>query len=132
MFHFSVQPRFSETDCLGHINNSVIPVWFEEARTDLFRLFNPSLSMQTWNLILKRYDIDFIAQVWREHPVEIETTITKIGTTSLTVLQRALQQGTVAVQGHTTLVHFDYAAQRTAPIPDAIRALLEPHVAVDA
>src|SRR5690606_31382399 len=106
MFHYSVQPRFSETDCLGHINNSVIPVWFEEARTDLFRLFNPSLSMNTWNLILKRYDIDFVAQVWREYPVEIETTIAKIGTTSLTVLQRALQQGAVAVVGHTTLVHF--------------------------
>ena len=129
MFHTTFQPRFSECDGLGHINNSVPPVWFEEARTELFKLFNPSLEMKTWNLILKRYDIDFRAQIWRDYPIEVETEIVKIGNTSLTVEQRAIQQGTVAVVGHTTMVHFDYKAGRPEPIPEAIKEKLAAHVA---
>ncbi|MBI1317361.1 MAG: acyl-CoA thioesterase [Candidatus Hydrogenedens sp.] len=128
MFHFTVQPRFSETDGLGHINNTVLPVWFEEARTDLFRIFNPSLAMSSWNLILKRFDVEFVAQIWREYPVEIETVIEKIGTTSLTVVQRALQRSEPVAVGRTWLVYFDYQTHKPAPIPDDIREKLLPHL----
>jgi len=127
MFHFKVQPRFSETDGLGHINNTVLPVWFEEARTDLFRIFNPSLKLESWNLILKRYDIEFTAQMWRDDPVDIQTGIAKIGNTSLTVVQRAVQNGQTAAVGHTTLVHFDYRAGVPAAIPEDIREQLAEH-----
>jgi acyl-CoA thioester hydrolase len=128
MFHYTLQPRFSETDCLGHINNAVLPVWLEEARTDLFRLFNPSLAMKTWNLILRKYEVDLIAQIWREHPVEVITSIEKIGNSSLTVLQRVRQNGQEVAVGRTVLVHFDYGTARSVPIPEEIRALLQPHV----
>jgi acyl-CoA thioester hydrolase len=128
MFHYTLQPRFSETDCLGHINNAVLPVWLEEARTDLFRLFNPSLAMKTWNLILRKYEVDLIAQIWREHRIEILTSIEKIGNSSLTVLQRVRQNGQEVAVGRTVLVHFDYEAARSVPIPEEIRLLLQPHV----
>jgi acyl-CoA thioester hydrolase len=128
MFHYTLQPRFSETDCLGHINNAVLPVWLEEARTDLFKLFNPSLAMKTWNLILRKYEVDLIAQIWREHRIEILTSIEKIGNSSLTVLQRVRQNGQEVAVGRTVLVHFDYEAARSVPIPEAIRVLLQPHV----
>ena len=128
MFHYTLQPRFSETDGLGHINNSALPVWLEEARTDLFRLFNPSLSMKTWNLILRKYEVDFIAQIWREQPVEVLTSIEQIGNSSLTVIQRVRQAGQDVAVGRTVLVHFDYAEGRPAPIPQEIRELLHPHL----
>ena len=128
MFHYTLQPRFSETDCLGHINNAVLPVWLEEARTDLFKLFNPSLAMKTWNLILRKYEVDLIAQIWREHPIEILTSIEKIGNSSLTVLQRVRQNGQEVAVGRTVLVHFDYQSARSVPIPEEIRLLLQPHV----
>ena len=32
MLSLTVSPRFAETDALGHINNTVIPVWFEQGR----------------------------------------------------------------------------------------------------
>lgn len=132
MFTYTLQPRFSETDGLGHINNAVLPVWLEEARTDLFRIFNPSLDLSTWNLILKKYEIDFVAQIWRSEGIRIETSIQQIGTTSLTVLQRVVQSGKVVAVGKTVLVHFDYATARPTPIPEAIRAALQPHLAAEA
>ena len=51
MFTYTIQPRFSETDGMGHINNTVPPVWFEEARIGVFTIFNPSLTPFQWNLI---------------------------------------------------------------------------------
>lgn len=129
MFQYHLQPRFSETDGLGHINNATLPVWLEEARTDLFRMFNPSLSLKTWNLILKKYEIDFIAQIWREQQVTIETEIEHLGNTSLVVMQRVYQSAALVATGRTVLVHFDYAANRAAPIPDSIRQQLTRHLA---
>jgi acyl-CoA thioester hydrolase len=129
MFHLTIKPRFCETDALGHINHAVLPTWFEEGRIDIFRIFNPSLSIDSWNLILKHLEIDFKAQIWQVHPVDIETGIEKIGNTSFTVAQRANQEGTVCAEGRVVLVHFDYKSQKPAPIPTPIREQLEQHMA---
>ena len=38
MLRCELMPRFYETDGLGHINNTVIPKWFETARTPIFAM----------------------------------------------------------------------------------------------
>lgn len=43
MFKEIIQPRFNETDALGHINNTVLTAWFEGARDPIFKLFTPDL-----------------------------------------------------------------------------------------
>ena len=39
MFIEKVMPRFSETDVLGHINNTALPIWFEAARTPFLNFY---------------------------------------------------------------------------------------------
>jgi len=39
MISETIKPRFLETDALGHINNTVVPGWFEGARDPVFRWF---------------------------------------------------------------------------------------------
>jgi acyl-CoA thioester hydrolase len=72
--------------------------------------------------------VDFIAQIWREQPVEVLTSIEQIGNSSLTLIQRVRQGGQDVALGRTVLVHFDYTAGRPAPIPKEIRELLHPHL----
>ncbi len=48
MFTHKFSPSFTDTDALGHINNTRLPVWFERARNDLFRLFTPDLDPKKW------------------------------------------------------------------------------------
>ncbi|MBC7185133.1 MAG: acyl-CoA thioesterase, partial [Marinobacter sp.] len=62
MFHLELEPRFSDTDALGHISNTTLPVWFEQARTPVFRIFHPTLEADTWPLIIARLEIDLMAQ----------------------------------------------------------------------
>ncbi|MDX1570590.1 MAG: thioesterase family protein [Xanthomonadales bacterium] len=128
MFEFELQPRLSETDGLGHINNTVLPAWFEEARRELFRIFNADESLAAWNLILKKYEIELHGQIRHDAPVRIETAVAGVGTTSLVVVQEAFQAGLPVASANTVLVHFDYAGQQPAPIPPEIRSQLEEHL----
>lgn len=94
MFTLEIHPRFSDTDALGHISNTSLPVWFEQGRTPIFEIFHPSLDVKTWPLILARLEIDLLAQSYWHLPVEIRTGIGKIGNSSCHVVQEAWQNGT--------------------------------------
>ena len=43
MFKTMITPRMGDTDAMRHITNTALPVWFEIARTELFKIFNPKL-----------------------------------------------------------------------------------------
>jgi len=127
MFEYHIEPRLSETDALGHINNTVLPVWFEEARKELFRIFNPSLSQKTWNLILKKYEIEFMVQIEHSKIVNVITGIEHIGSRSFVVHQIAKQNGVDVAIGKTVMIYFDYQTSQTAEIPPEIQLQLEKH-----
>ncbi len=128
MFRFTLRPRLSETDGLRHINNTALPAWFEEARRDLFELFNPGLSLTAWNLILKKYEIELVAQINHTDELEIVTRVAKIGTKSLTVIQEAFQNDKPVATCRSVIVYFDYASNQTEPIPATIVERLQEHL----
>jgi len=128
MFHLELEPRFSDTDALGHISNTTLPVWFEQARTPVFRLFHPTLEADTWPLIIARLEVDLLAQSYWHIPVRIKTGIGKIGNSSFHVVQDAWQGGKQIARGVAVLIHFDYETEKALPIPEDIKARLAEHV----
>ncbi|WP_417544362.1 acyl-CoA thioesterase [Marinobacter sp.] len=129
MFYDELQPRFSDTDALGHISNTTLPVWFEQARMPLFKIFHPTLDVKTWPLIIARVEIDFVAQSYWHLPVEVRTGVGKIGNSSFQVVQEAWQDGKMIARGNAVLIHFDYNSEKALAIPDDIRAELSGHLA---
>jgi acyl-CoA thioester hydrolase len=131
MFVTTITPRIGETDALGHINNCVLPVWFEQARTPLFRLFDPALAVtrESWRLIMVHSEYDYLAQIYVRSDVEVRTRIAAIGNKSFTVAHEAWQEGRVCARGSVVLVYYDFTANRSEPIPADKRALLERHLA---
>jgi len=128
MFHLEIEPRFNDTDALGHISNTALPVWFEQARKPVFRIFQPGLEIANWPLIIARIEIDLLAQSYWHMPVQIRTGIGKIGNSSFHVVQEAWQNDKKIARGVAVLIHFDYAAEKAVPIPDDIRAQLAEHM----
>jgi acyl-CoA thioester hydrolase len=122
MFTMKQQPRFSETDALGHINNTVIPVWFESARDPVFRIFNASLDLNSWNLIIAKIEVNYQAQV------EIRTSIKKVGNSSFTVFQQVFQADQCVAFGECIMVKFDYVTNKSAAITDEEKAELNKHL----
>jgi len=122
---FTFNPRFNDTDALGHINNASIATWFEEGRRPIFEFFIPDLDPKKWNLIIARIEIDYLAQGYYQKSTTIKTTVEKIGNSSFVLLQEAIQDETVISRGKSFLVSFDYANQKSVSIPDAIRTKLQ-------
>lgn len=116
--------RFYETDALRHVNNTVVPQWFETAREPVFKVFTPELDLANWPLILASFTVDFVAQIHYGHDVTVTTGIERIGNSSFVVYQELHQQNTLVAKGSTTLVHFDYQTQRSALISDEQRVQL--------
>ncbi|MDO6823500.1 thioesterase family protein [Marinobacter sp. 1_MG-2023] len=127
MFYYELQPRFSDTDALGHISNTTLPVWFEQARMPLFSIFHPTLDLKTWPLIIARVEIDFVAQSYWHLPVEVRTGVGKIGNSSFQAVQEAWQDGKQIARGQAVLIHFDYGTDKAVPIPEEIRNQLANH-----
>lgn len=83
MFTRTFNPRFNDTDALGHINNASYVTWFETSRRPVFELFVPDLDPKKWNLILARVEVDFLKQGEYQAETEIKTTVEKLGNSSL-------------------------------------------------
>lgn len=128
MFETKLQPAFSDTDALGHINNTRLPVWFENAREPIFRLFSPTLDLDNWPLILAHLSIDFTGQIFFDQAVTITTEVEKIGNSSLTLRQCAWQADQCVASCSAVLVHFDYATNHSKSIPGDIRQMLAKHL----
>ncbi len=129
MFSKTVTPRFGDVDGLRHINNTMLPVWFELGREPLFRYFNPDMSLESWNLIMAHIDVDYLVPMALGSDIEIRTTLSKIGRTSFTVYQEAWQSGTLSAKGSAVVVHYDFQHRKSLPISDSVRSLLEEHLA---
>jgi len=125
MFTLVVSPRFYETDAFGHINNTVVPGWFETAREPVFKLFTDSDKMTKINLILARIEVDFVAQIYYGSEVTIKTGIEKIGNASFVVWHEAWQNGSCCAKGKAVQVYFNLDTQKSEPLPSQYRARLE-------
>tara|TARA_R110001592_G_scaffold52511_7_gene160682 strand:+ start:25271 stop:25666 length:396 start_codon:yes stop_codon:yes gene_type:complete len=128
MFSMTIEPRFVETDALGHINNTVLPAWFEQARTPIFKIFTPSLAIDKWELILAKIDVSFLKQIFYGTDVEVKTFIQSIGNSSFVVHHEAWQENSKVAEGSAVMVHFDHDTQKKKQLPEAIKQSLEAHL----
>ncbi|MDR3095715.1 MAG: acyl-CoA thioesterase [Paraburkholderia sp.] len=119
-----ITPRVSETDGCGHINNTTLPVWFEAGRREFFRAFSPSLSFEDWHLAVVSMQVQFQRQIYLHDDVRIATWVSKLGNKSVTVSEAAFQGETLCASGECAYVYFNYAAQRSGRVPDAVRQRL--------
>lgn len=128
MFTEIINPRFLETDALGHINNNTYGIWFEAARDPFFRIFTPDLDVKKWNLIIAHSSFDFLAEVFFGKEVIIKTAIEKIGTSSVHLIHAAYQGGKLCTTGKGVMIHFDHKNKKSMPVPQEIKEELQKHL----
>lgn len=128
MFTEIIQPRFLETDALGHINNNTYGVWFEAARDPFFRLFIPDLDAKKWNLVIAHSSCDFLKEVFYGKEVIVKTAIQKMGNSSVDLIHAVYQNGKLCTIGKGVMIHFNHETKKSMPIPDSIRYELNKHL----
>ncbi|MGM0922927.1 MAG: acyl-CoA thioesterase [Bacillota bacterium] len=128
MFHTTIEPRVSETDGVGHINNTTVPVWFEAGRNQLFDLFNPERSFKDWKMIILNMNVDFISQIYYGKKVEVYSWVKRIGNSSLELYEEIHQDGELCAKGTVIYVHYNVHEKKSERIPDVIRLELQNHL----
>ncbi|WP_127025998.1 acyl-CoA thioesterase [Rheinheimera mangrovi] len=128
MFKEIIQPRFNETDALGHINNTVLTQWFEGARDPIFKLFTPDLDTRQWRLILASIQVQFKAELFYGVPVELRTGISMVGNSSFEVHQEAWQKDQCCALGKAVLVQYDFVAKQKLLLNTEQKAALTEHL----
>lgn len=128
MFIEKITPRFSETDVLGHINNTVLPVWFEAARAPIFRFFTPDLNPYDWKLIIAKVEVSFLAELFYGHDVQVKSSIEHIGSSSFVIRQEAFQQERCCAIGKTVMVRYDFSAKSATPLSIQEKKALQTHL----
>ncbi len=121
-------PRFSETDALGHINNTVLPVWFEVARAPIFKFFTPDLNPRDWKLIIAKIEVSFVGELFYSHEVSIKTSVEHIGSSSFVLRQEAWQQDKCCAIGKTVLVRYDFITKSATPLSTLEKLALQAHL----
>lgn len=113
-----VNPRFAETDAMGHIGNSILPVWLEDARTSIFEELQPCVDVKEWKFIVAHIDVDYLLQIHYGADVTIKVFVSKIGSKSFTVFHEVRQNGRLCATGAAVIVHFDYETGTTTDLTD--------------
>ena len=125
MDEWMVIPGTEDTGAMGHISNTVLPRWFQDARRELLNRFQPAGEHQR-PLVVVRYEVDIVRQMFPGAPITIRTGLEHIGTSSLRIAQEAWQHHQLAATGLTVVVNFDELNQCSTPLTSTMKAALHP------
>ena len=121
--------QWGDQDAFGHVNNTVYFRWFESARIAYGGRIELSESGEGHEIapILAAITCNYRRQLKYPDTVHVGARVTRIGRSSLTMEHRLVSQfsGAIAADGDSTLVAFDYLAQKPVPIPPAVRTRIE-------
>ena len=122
-----IQKRFSDIDSFRHVTNVSQQMYFDVGKSDFFdRLLGPEILFAPVRIITAATDTSYMGQIRPEDRIAVTTCVERIGTKSLTLLQRIVaDDGTVRSQSRSVMVAFDFEAQQSVPVPDAWRRALE-------
>jgi len=131
LVHEIVVPiRWGDMDAMGHVNNTIYFRYMEIARLDWFFGMGLPADPQGEGPVIVNAFCNFIRQL--EYPGEIlaKHYVGAAGRSSLdsyTTLERVDRPGEICAAGGATVVWVDFLAQKSVPIPEAMRErLLQP------
>ncbi len=120
--------RWSDLDSYGHVNNVRFYDYVQEGRLRLLSGLGEQAGVAERTWLIVRQDVDYRAQLgYRSEPYEVRTAVAELGRSSMTLAARVQDplDGTVFAESRTVTVCAD-ADGRPVPVPDSLRAALEP------
>lgn len=120
---------WGDMDAFGHVNNTVYLRLFESARIELFEQVAIAYRdvSGTSAPILASVQCQFRFPMTYPDTARVETGISRIGRSSFTMPYRihSVRHDRLAAEGDGVTVWYDYAAGKSAPLPEELRQRLE-------
>jgi acyl-CoA thioester hydrolase len=119
---------WGDMDAFGHVNNTIYFRWFESARVEYLHRISLESDRSTakYGPILASVKCDFRRQVKFPDVMTIGARITRLGRTSMSMAHAiaSREQNAIVAEGDSTIVVFDYAANKPLAIPPELRAAI--------
>jgi acyl-CoA thioester hydrolase len=123
----TVPMRWGDMDAMGHINNTLYFRYMEVARLQWMFESGVPANPQGVGPVIANAFCNFIRQFEFPGEVLVRTYVGAVGRSSFDTyheMSRTDDPDTVCANGGATVVWVDFPAQRSAPLPDHLRALL--------
>ncbi len=131
-----IRVRYSDCDPQGVLFNANYLTYFDIALTELWREaigpYETAMSERGIDLVVAEANIRYRAPVRFDEEVDVVGQVRKLGTTSLTTALRIEhtegEAPGLAAEGEMRHVFVAYGTSEKTPIPDDVRAALEPYL----
>jgi acyl-CoA thioester hydrolase len=111
-----VSPRWSDQDLNGHVNHAAVVTLLEESRIK-WRSSMPGIRQgDATPTVVASLEVNYRRPVHHGEDLEVELTVTRIGTSSFSLEFRGSQRGAVAVDGRTVLVSVNPGTGKSRPL----------------
>ncbi len=114
-----LQLRFNDIDILGHLNNSVYFNFFDLGKSRYFEAVRgEKLDWRSADVVIASIQANFLAPVFYNEPLSVQTAVTEIGNKSFKMLQRIIntQTGQTKCTCTSIMVGFDIATIQSKEI----------------
>ena len=120
-----IQKRFADVDAFRHVNNVAQQSYFDVGKTDFYdRVLGAEVLLGDLRILTASTSTSYMGQVRYYDDVRVTTCCERVGTKSITLLQRLLVGDEVRSESRSVMVVFDFVAQRSEPVPEAWRRRL--------
>lgn len=124
-FRYPVEVRFRDLDPMGHVHHSLVLIYIEEARAAFWRDVAGRSGLDAIDYILADVSLRFLGRIFFPGLLDVGVRVSRIGTSSFD-MEYVVHggDGALLATGRSTQVLYDYAAARSKPMPDELRARL--------
>ena len=119
-----VSPRWSDQDLNGHVNHAAVVTLLEESRIQ-WRATMPGIRpAEATPTVVAALEINYRRPIHHGEDLDVELTISTIGTSYFSLEFTGTQNGAVAVDGRTVLVSVSPETGKARPLADRERRWL--------
>ncbi len=121
----TITPQVYDTDMQGHVNYLSPQLWFDRARSTIYRQFEPNMDFSKHCVVTLKVEVTYIKEIMVAADVEIRTWTSALGNKSYEITQEAWQNGERCVVAKSIFCGFDFTTHKSEPLSERFRAVLE-------
>lgn len=116
--------RYRDLDRQGHVNNAVYSQFFETGRVEYLYKKDQPITCEHCSFVVVSNNIEYIKEITWPGTVEIGTAVSRIGNSSLIMVQGLYQDGILKATNESVVVQMDEDTRKSFPLTDQARNLL--------
>lgn len=125
-FIWRVPVRFQDLDAMGHAHHSRPLIYIEEARAAYWREVAGRNTVEDIDYVIGEATVRYHARIRFPDELAVGVRVSRIGGKSFAMeYEVRSSQGELLATAHTLQVMYDYANERSMPVPDDVRRAIE-------